>query len=111
MKKEKEITKALVLEVLGKINEKDFLRVIESVENACLEDEKAKKQYNSLNPRTVTYSDYIAASQRVKVCSAVKTAKLKEFFDLFTQRVKTFNGLSVVRKELAEIKKIEEVKE
>ncbi len=105
MKVEKKITKALVLEVFGKINEKDFLRIIESVENAILEDEKARTKYNQLNPATVTVRDFKEVENRVKVCAAIKANKLKEFFDLFTERVKTFNGMSVIRKKKDELPK------
>lgn len=103
--KDKKITKALVLEVLEKINEKDFLRIIESVESACAADEKARKDFYGFNPTTGTYYNYRRAEEQLKVCAAIKTGKLKEFFDLFTERVRTFNGLSVIRKDKAEIKK------
>ena len=105
MEIEKKITKELVLEVLGKINEKDFLRIIESVENAQKEATKARKNYNEFNPATGTYLAFKETESRVKVCSAIETTKLREFFDLFTARVRTFNGMSVIRKDKNEIKK------
>lgn len=95
---EKKITKALVMEVLDKINEKDFLRIIESVDGAILEYEKARTKYRQLSPATATVREYNDAENRVKVGLVIKANKLKEFYDLFTERVKTFNGMSVIRK-------------
>lgn len=99
------ITKAIVIEMLEKINEKDFQRVIDSVESAIAEEEKARASYKNFDPGTGTLRAFRELENRVKVCGAIKTNKLKEFFDLFTERARTFGGLSVIRKNKNEIQR------
>lgn len=95
---DKKITKELVLSVLDKVNEKDFLRVIDEIDKAIEEDEKARAAFRNFNLATGTVKAYKDVESRMRVCAAIKANKLKEFYDLFTERVRTFCGMSVIRK-------------
>lgn len=93
----KNISKQDVIACIDRVHDKDFDRVIDSVQSAIGESDKAQAKFKELDLSTCTVKAYWEAENRVKICAAVKESKLKEFFALFTGQSKTFGGSSVSR--------------
>ena len=90
--------KEQVIAVLSTIEEKDFEVLIKGVEDACLEEEKAKSDYRGFDITRGTVAQYRQAEQKWKIAHLQRSLKLTAFFDFFTGKSPHYNGRSFVRR-------------
>lgn len=96
------VKKAAVIAVLEELQEKDFEALMQSVDTAIEDEEKAKVAYQKLNPATCTVQQKEDLLRRWRLATVTKTAKLTSFYEFMTGKSKHYNGRTFNRRKQAE---------
>ena len=87
-----------LIDILQKMQEKDFATLIQTVETAQANEEKARIEFKNANPARVTLQQYRDSEMRWRLAYQKRLTDLTSFFEFFTGKSKQFNGRSFVRR-------------